>query len=186
MLSLDSNRIPAFKVDVFKGLNKLKRLYLSSNPISELQTKLFADLEELKYLDISGCNLTHLSPSTFSSNPKLKHFDLARNNFRSLDLGVVQPLEKLSKLILHNNSLACDCKLQALFYWSREKEVTTTLESEGEPTCKGPKELEWGMLEDITCSVEKDISPGESSVSLVGTIVKVVKIVILLSIFLMT
>jgi hypothetical protein len=93
-------------------------------------------------------------------------------------------LEELSKLILHGNSLECDCKLQALLYWSRERKVTTALESEGEPTCKEPEELEWGMLRDITCSGEKDISPGESSVTLVGTLVSVVEMVILLSIFL--
>jgi hypothetical protein len=40
------------------------------------------------------------------------------------------------------------------------------------------------MLKDITCSVEKDISPGESTVALVGTLVNVVEMVILLSIFL--
>jgi hypothetical protein len=93
-------------------------------------------------------------------------------------------LEELSKLILHGNSLECNCKLQALFYWSRKRKVTTALESEGELTCKGPEEMEWGMLKDITCSGEKVISPGESSVALVGTLVNVVKIVILLSIFL--
>jgi hypothetical protein len=44
--------------------------------------------------------------------------------------------------------------------------------------------MEWGMLKDITCSGEKDISPGESSVALVATLVNAVEMVILLSIIL--
>jgi Leucine-rich repeat (LRR) protein len=158
---------------------------LSSNSISEVQPELFADLENLEHLDISKCKLTYLPPSTFSSNSKLEELNLAGNNLRLLDLDVVQPLHKLSRLILHNNPLECNCRLQPLWYWSREKNVTTALESEGEPKCKGPEESEWAVLEGISCSKEWDPSTRERAVVFVGSVLNVIEAFILLSIFLL-
>jgi hypothetical protein len=102
-----------------------------------------------------------------------------------LDLDVVQPLDKLSHLVLHGNPLKCDCKLQPLWYWSREKNVVTAWKSEGEPKCKGPEESEWTMLEGISCSKERDPSNREGAVVLVGSVLNVIEVVILLSVFLL-
>jgi len=124
----------------------LRNLSLRGVDLSRLQWSIIGGLERLEMVSLSGCRLGNIPPFTFrASGSRLHTLELAGNNIDELSQRALVGLEKSlvrlnldsnrlttvdrctfhqftkldpKSLILHNNSLACDCRLRWLYNWT--------------------------------------------------------------------
>ncbi|KAF5274720.1 hypothetical protein FQA39_LY07112 [Lamprigera yunnana] len=137
---------------------KLEHFEIADLGIGELTPKLFPD--SLKGLNVSGNNLTELNVKVLPK--QLVDLDISRNKFRGLDEHVVQRLELLENLMVHNNPWSCDlCNMN---------DIITRLNksiSFQNATCASParlkgRALEFVKREDMSeCSDSDDFERGD-------------------------
>jgi len=178
ILGIINNKLEHLDSDVFSGLLNLKKLILDEvnlhyvhpdtflslpNPQSlhltasgDLQIptdRHFINSHSLSRLTLSYCNISSLSVETFANFSALEQLDLSGNNLRTVDINILRALPKLSDLYLYGNPLQCDCQLQELWRWCKDRKIQTTFWG-GMPVCDTPIEVKgmwWEVLEKGQC-----------------------------------
>jgi hypothetical protein len=151
---LGGNKLQYLHPDAFLGLSNHKELHLYNNPGLHVPTnRPFINSHYLTKLDISHCNIKSVSVETFSNFTALERLDLNGNNLRTVDINILRALPKLSKLLLYDNPLQCDCQLQEVWRWCEERNIPTGYWG-SVPVCDTPNEVAgmwWGVLEKAQC-----------------------------------
>ena len=140
--------------DTFLGLPNLQHVHIYDNPSLQLPTdRNFINSHSLSHLSIPNCNISQVSVGTFANVSALEWLDLSENNLRTLDINVLRALPKLSTLYLYGNPLQCDCQLQEVWRWCKDRNIQTVYRGNA-PQCDTPSEVEgmwWGVLEKGQC-----------------------------------
>jgi Leucine-rich repeat (LRR) protein len=109
----------------------------------------FIKSHSLSHLDIPRCNISSLSVETFANVSAMEWLDLKYNNLRTVDIDILRALPKLSEMHLYGNPLHCDCQLQEVWRWCKDRNIWSEY---GE--CDTPsevKEMRWGVLDKGHC-----------------------------------
>ncbi|XP_006761323.1 PREDICTED: toll-like receptor 5 isoform X1 [Myotis davidii] len=105
--------------DIFKGLARLRLLYLNDNYLNFLPPGVLSHLVALRFLSLNGNRLTALSPGDFP--PRLEVLDVSRNQLLSPDPEV---FAALSVLDVTHNKFICECELGPFIRWLNQTNVT--------------------------------------------------------------
>jgi len=182
LLYLVNNQLENLDRGVFSGLFNLKYIYLSYNKLHSLHPDTFLGLSRLQLLNldknlalqlpidrnfivsfsllelsVSGCNISSLSVETIEKVSALQRLDLSDNNLETVDINILKALPELSILFLYDNPLQCDCQLQEVWRWCKDRNIRTVYERLDEvwaPKCDKPIEVErkwWGVSEKGQC-----------------------------------
>lgn len=144
-LDLSNNRIHYLHPGTFRDNVRLRQLFMHHNPLTKLEDGLFTNMTFLQTVDMNDCHIAHIGHKTFFNVPALLHLLLAGNNLVHMKLAVVEPLTKLSSLVLHNNPWRCDCHLKAFRDWTIARNLYA------QPTsCLEPPHLANRMWTDVT------------------------------------
>jgi len=177
-LDLSKNRIEYLNSDVFFGLVNLVILSMAENQLQYLHPHVFLRLPNIKSLNlgknrglkfptdrnfinsislsglgIAGCNISSLSVETFTNVSALSSLHLSENNLKTVDIDILRALPELSELYLYGNPLQCDCQLQELRRWCKDRDLRTLYGREV-PECDTPREVKgvgWGVVEKGQC-----------------------------------
>ena len=153
-IRLIKNKLQYLHPDTFLGLPNIKIISLSNNPTLQIPTdRPFINSHYLSHLLISQCNISSLSVETFSNVSALEEIDLGYNNLSTLDINILRSLPKLSKMYLYGNPLQCDCQLQEVWQWCKDRNIQSEA-STWVPQCDTPTEVKgmwWGVLEKGQC-----------------------------------
>ncbi len=110
-LSLRNVSFQLFHFWTLRCLHKLKRLDLCNNGIEVIPENAFSTLP-LERLSLAHNLLTSLNQEQLRGlQNTLRFLDLNYNNIKLIDLCVFNTFSTLSKIILHNNPLQCDCAM---------------------------------------------------------------------------
>ncbi|XP_063435452.1 adhesion G protein-coupled receptor A3-like [Mytilus trossulus] len=174
ILDLSRNTITILHRGEFNKLSGLKRLNLSNNQITLIEPNVFEGLQNLEKLDMSNNKIGSINSSIFTGLPKLQKLILSSNKFNTIPEGTFNPLISLRKIEFISDYLRCDCHLQWIVKWSREKNVKI----QSSTTCAVPSELKSRPLrklkaEDLHCNRPLElplfeISPSTSQVVFEG------------------
>jgi Leucine-rich repeat (LRR) protein len=127
LIGLEGNQIQYLNPDTFLGLPILQKLLLGYNPTLPIPTdRNFINSHSLSHLYISNCNVSSLSVETFANVSALESLRLRHNNLRTLD--ILTALPNLSTLYLDGNPLQCDCELQEVWRWCKDRNIETVYE----------------------------------------------------------
>jgi Leucine-rich repeat (LRR) protein len=153
-LDLRTNKLLYVHPNTFLSLPKLKTLYLYDNPGLQIPTDHNLIISHpLSHLFISQCNVSSVSFETFANVSSLEWLDLSYNKLRTVDINILRALPKLSAIFLDGNPLHCDCQLQEVWRWCKDRNIQTVYK-ESAPKCNTPREMEgmgWEMLEKVQC-----------------------------------
>jgi hypothetical protein len=153
-IDLFSNKLQYLHPDTFLGLPKLKHVNLQKNPSLQIPTdRNFINSRYLSYLYISRCNISSVSVETFANASALKWLDLRHNNLGTVDINILRALPKLTALLVSGNPLQCDCQLQEVWRWCKDRNIQTET-GERETECDTPSEVKgmfWEVLEKGKC-----------------------------------
>ena len=123
ILDLSKNSITILHRGEFNRLSGLKRLNLSNNQITIIEPNVFEGLQNLEKLDMSNNKIGSINSSIFTGLPKLQKLILSHNKINTIPEGTFNPLISLRKIEFTSDYLRCDCHLQWIVKWSREKNV---------------------------------------------------------------
>ncbi|ESO01606.1 hypothetical protein HELRODRAFT_174564 [Helobdella robusta] len=153
-LDLSANRITYLSPGTFEGLN-LKHLFLNGNQFVTLGSNTFAGLRT-EGLYLHGCSLKNLEPEVLEPLESLKNLWLHENLLSKLNEKLLKRFSGLSHLRLASNPLACDCESLWLkrFYDERKEDIFFEAPS---PSCWSPKKFknltfDKFSVEDLQCS----------------------------------
>lgn len=132
-LDLSNNRIHSIHPLTFRDNVRLRVLLMHHNPITKLEDGLFTNMTYLQTVDMSDCHLGHIGHKTFMNVPALQHLILNGNNLVHMKIAVVELLDRLTSLVLHNNPWRCDCHLKAFRDWTIDKNLYVQPTSCAEP-----------------------------------------------------
>jgi Leucine-rich repeat (LRR) protein len=149
-LTLDYNKLEHLDSSVFSGLFNLEYIYLIGNKLKYLDPDMllllpkfrhitlhnnlapliptdrnFIKSTSLSILGLSYSNISSVSVETFANVSALELLDLSDNNMLTLDINILRTLPKLSKLFLAGNPLQCDCQLQEVWRWCKDRNIQT-------------------------------------------------------------
>lgn len=153
ILDLSKNTITILHRGEFNRLSGLERLNLSHNQITIIEPSVFEGLQNLEKLDMSHNKIGSINSSIFTGLPKLQRLNLSYNRINTIPEGTFNPLTSLRKIEFASEFLRCDCHLQWIVKWSREKNVKI----QSSTTCAVPSELKAKPLrkvkkEDLHCN----------------------------------
>jgi len=153
-VDLSANKLQYLHPHTFLGLPNIKRLRLKKNGALQIPTdRHFISSHSLSELDISNCNISSLSVETFAKVSALKSLDLSYNNLRTVDINILRTLPKLSTMYLDGNPLQCDCQLQEVWRWCKDRNIQTVFWILV-PKCDTPIEVKgkcWVVLQKGQC-----------------------------------
>lgn len=132
-LDLSNNRIHSIHPLTFRDNVRLRVLLMHHNPITKLEDGLFTNMTFLQTVDMSDCHLGHIGHKTFMNVPALQHLILNGNNLVHMKVAVVETLNRLTSLVLHNNPWRCDCHLKAFRDWTIDRKLYVQPTSCAEP-----------------------------------------------------
>jgi len=151
-IDLSGNNLQYLHPDTFVGLPNLQILHLSNNPTLHIPTdRNFIHSHSLTALYLKRCNISSLSAETFANVSALERLHLNNNNMRTVDINILKALPKLFTLGLYGNPLQCDCQLQEVWRWCKERNIWTRY-GEWVPECDTPSERKgkrWGGVRGI-------------------------------------
>jgi Leucine-rich repeat (LRR) protein len=154
-LHINENNLQYIHPDLFIHSPNLETLSLGSNQHLQIPTDgHFINSRSLRRLFIINCNVTSVSNKTFAKVAGLKLLDLRANHLRDIDINVLISLPQLSAFYIHENPLQCDCHLQEVWRWCRDRNIETASGPEA-PVCDTPSEVQglwWGVLQRSQCS----------------------------------
>jgi Leucine-rich repeat (LRR) protein len=120
------NKLQYIHKNSFVSFPNLKTLYFGYNSRLQIPTdQPFINSRSLLSLDIPGCNVSSVSVQTFATISALEWIDLMFNDLSSLDINILKALPKLSGLYLFGNLLHCDCQLQEVWRWCKDRNILT-------------------------------------------------------------
>jgi len=153
-LSFKQCRIEDLPIGLFDELGSLMTLDLSQNQITSIENEYFNNLPNLATLDLSENQITHIAANAFTGLLKLKNLDLSTNKINSLniqDFAAVdkarRSLKNLTKLLLYNNPLSCDCYIGRLYAQMKARKNI----DDGGSQCHDGKILSQMELKDFEC-----------------------------------
>jgi len=148
-INLSRNKLRYLHPDTFLGLQNLKLLHLENNLVLQLPNdRNFITSYSLLELSVLGCNISSLSVETFANVSALERLDLSDNNLTTVDIDILRALAELSRLFLYGNPLQCDCQLQDVWRWCKDRNIRTGF-GRWVPKCDTPSEVAgmwWGVL----------------------------------------
>jgi Leucine-rich repeat (LRR) protein len=152
---LGGNKLQYLHPDTFLMLPNLNHISLQNNSDLQIPTDgHFITSHSLLSLDISLCNVSSVSVETFANVSALNKLILSENNLRSVDVNILKSLPELKVLYLYGNPLHCDCPLQELWRWCKDRAILTGLLLWLVPLCHTPREVKgrmWGVVEMGQC-----------------------------------
>lgn len=155
----------------FRKLTHVKELDLSNNFLRDVPSGAFADIACLLELRLTHNYLTVLSATAFLFSLNLVELDIsynkiskieeralrvlgnleilnvAGNRITFLNFTELRPLQVLRVIGIDDNPWYCDCRLQQLSHWMRERKLTASTP----PSCSHPSWLygrDWQALDD--------------------------------------
>ena len=153
-IGLHRNKLQYLNPDTFLMLPNLQQLYLGNNPGLQVPTgRNFIMSNSLSVLGIGSNNISSVSVETFANVSALEWLDLNNNSLRNLDINILRALPKLSDLSLYWNPLQCDCHLQEVWQWCKDRKIKTGYVELG-PKCDTPRKVKgmgWEVLEKGWC-----------------------------------
>ena len=154
VLNLQDNQLQYLHPDTFSGLPNLQKLYLGENWGLEVPTdRNFINSPFLSHLDISDCGASSVSVETFENVSALELLSLSQNDLNTVDINILRAMPKLSTLYMEHNPLHCDCQLQEVWRWCKDRNIQT-VHRRWVPQCDTPSEVNamgWGVLEKGEC-----------------------------------
>ena len=157
-IDLSYNKIQYIHPDTFLGLPNIHKVILKANSALQIPTnRNFVNSPSLSQLSISQCSVNSVSVETFANVSALELLDLSYNELWTVDINILRALPKLSTLSLHGNPLHCDCQLQEVWRWCKDRNIQTWewfLATIFVPQCDTPSDVwgkEWGVLEKGEC-----------------------------------
>ncbi|XP_051546799.1 adhesion G protein-coupled receptor A3 [Myxocyprinus asiaticus] len=156
-LILSNNKIQKLLNGSFTGLSSLERLDIKNNIITHIEPGAFYGLYALKRLDLSKNLVGCLHVDVFKGLTNLVKLNLSENKFSSLSQGIFDSLGALKILEFDSPYLLCDCNLQWLVVWIKEKGVGVK-----ETCCSFPRSLHGQLIislrpETLTCDAPLEL-----------------------------
>ena len=90
ILRLNFNALTAIDLNVFKGLFRLEKLFISNNILENLHSNNFVDLKSLHLLNLVSNQLTHIDSSVLNGLFKKCDIYLKDNYLDEADLSVLR------------------------------------------------------------------------------------------------
>ncbi|CRL08203.1 CLUMA_CG020936, isoform A [Clunio marinus] len=90
----------------FKGLHKLKNLFLESNDLKIIESQTFEGLFSLEELDLSDGDIHFIEEASFNHLPALRNLDLSANKLKFLEAKIFKGLPELLNISLELNHLS--------------------------------------------------------------------------------
>jgi len=94
-----------------------------------------------------------VSVETFANVSLLELLSLSYSNLRTVDINILRALPNISAMLLYYNPLQCDCHLQEVWRWCKDRNIETGYGGR-EPECDTPSEVKgmwWGVLKKEEC-----------------------------------
>ncbi|XP_016346149.1 adhesion G protein-coupled receptor A3-like [Sinocyclocheilus anshuiensis] len=156
-LILSNNKIQELLNGSFIGLSSLERLDIKNNIITHIEPGAFYGLFILKRLDLSKNLIGCLHVDVFKGLSNLVKLNLSENKFSSLSQGIFDSLGSLKILEFDSPYLLCDCNLQWLVVWIKEKAIGVK-----ETRCSFPRSLQGQLItslrpETLTCNAPLEL-----------------------------
>lgn len=174
ILDLSRNVITVLEGGDFFRISSLQKLDLSHNKITIIKKGAFFGLKELVKLDLSNNKIGSITSSMFEGLTKLEKLNFSDNRINTIPDGTFNNLHALKKIDFQSEYLRCDCHLQWIVKWSRDKNVKIQQST----TCGVPKDLKGVPLKglkkkDLHCDrplelPEFEILPNKSQVVFEG------------------
>ncbi|XP_078655901.1 uncharacterized protein LOC144902378 [Branchiostoma floridae x Branchiostoma belcheri] len=161
-LSITGNKITRLEAETFRGLAKLEVLKLNINRLHYIDDAAFVGPARLRKLSLSSNCLSSIPQGTYQSPWPL---DLTMTFNPLTSLIAPDELKHVSRLVLAQNGLPCDCKLRDMKRWmTRNKQWSITCGT------YPYKRIQTLSLDDLKCdykvSVSSDYGTVTGSVSL--------------------
>ncbi|XP_062849628.1 adhesion G protein-coupled receptor A3-like [Trichomycterus rosablanca] len=156
-LILSTNKIQELLNGSFMGMSALERLDIRNNIISRIEPGAFLGLGALKKLDLSNNRIGCLNVDIFKGLTNLVKLNLSGNMFSSLSPRTFDSLVSLKTLEFQSPYLLCDCNLQWLVRWIKEKEISVR-----DTYCAYPRSLQGQPInslkpEKLTCDAPLEL-----------------------------
>ncbi|XP_052456930.1 adhesion G protein-coupled receptor A3 isoform X2 [Carassius gibelio] len=156
-LILSNNKIQELLNGSFVGLSSLERLDIKNNIITHIEPGAFYGLFALKRLDLSKNLIGCLHVDVFKGLTNLVKLNLSENKFSSLSQGIFDSLGSLKILEFDSPYLLCDCNLQWLVVWIKEKAIGVK-----ETRCSFPRSLQGQLItslrpQTLTCDAPLEL-----------------------------
>ncbi|VDK61161.1 unnamed protein product, partial [Onchocerca ochengi] len=156
-----SNQITSMSRNSFDSLDELVVLNLANNAINKIERVMLDGMRNLQQLNLRNNSLSVLENLTFTSVSQITTLDLGHNNIHKIEKNVFMPLknifwldlssnliktiekdtfrEKIANILLNDNPLHCDEKLDWLVSYLVANQVRTFLPYQNEVLCAGPE-----------------------------------------------
>ncbi|XP_027654153.2 immunoglobulin superfamily member 10 isoform X1 [Falco cherrug] len=163
VLKMSYNKVRVLQQDVFYGLKSLVRLHMDHNKIEFVNPNVFYGLTSLRLVHLEGNLLKQLHPDTFVTLHYsqifkisfMKHVYLSDNVLASLPEEMFSYMSELESVYLHGNPWSCDCNLQWLAEWAKERPDLIKCKKDRSsgaqqcPVCASPKNQKGKSLADV-------------------------------------
>ncbi|VDO10572.1 unnamed protein product, partial [Brugia timori] len=171
LISLQNNKITTMSRNSFDSLDELVVLNLANNDIKKIERVMLDGMRNLQQLNLRNNSLTVLENATFTSVSKITTLDLAHNSIQTIEKNVFTPLkdifwldlssnliktieqdtfkEKIANILLNDNPLHCDEKLNWLVNYLVANQVRTFLPYQTEVLCAGPEKYTGVRLKEL-------------------------------------
>lgn len=127
VLKMSHNKVKEINKEMFKGLDRMQRLFIDHNHIEFINPEAFYGLTNLELVHLEGNHLQQLHPDTFIT---LRHsqvfkvssvrtIHLSDNILTTLPADIFSGCSQLENLFLHSNPWECDCRMKWFSVWAQ-------------------------------------------------------------------
>ncbi|KAM3726541.1 Leucine-rich repeat-containing protein [Dirofilaria immitis] len=171
LINLQSNLITSMSRNSFDSLDELVVLNLANNAIKKIERVMLDGMRNLQQLSLRNNSLSVLENLTFTSVSQITTLDLSHNSIHKIEKNVFTPLkdifwldlssnliktiekdtfkEKIANILLNDNPLHCDKKLDWLVSYLVANQVRTFLPYQTEVLCAGPEKYTGVRLKEL-------------------------------------
>ncbi|MCL4145624.1 UNVERIFIED_CONTAM: hypothetical protein GTU68_057333 [Idotea baltica] len=150
-LDLSNNLLTTIPATSFRHIPALRHLNLAGNPIGSVPAHSFSHTPGLVYLDISDARINTVSPLAFQPLTLLETLQIQNNNIKELSETIINNLESLHGIRVHDNPWFCDCRALPLWRLLVVRRIPLTVF----PTCNAPRRTAGTKFDELE---EKDFA----------------------------